>query len=128
MKDELSENEDYFHHSTARETKLGAFLRKHRIDEIPQLLNVFKGEMSIIGPRPEAYYHFQYFSERIEFYQLRKCVPQGLTGLAQISYPYTDTLEGTIEKLKYDFYYISNLSFKNDLIILFRTINHILIG
>jgi lipopolysaccharide/colanic/teichoic acid biosynthesis glycosyltransferase len=121
-------NENYLHHNYERETKFGSFLRKHRIDEIPQLLNVIKGEMSLIGPRPEAYYHYEYFSDKIDGYWLRKSVPQGLTGLAQISYPYTDTLEGTIEKLNYDFLYIRDLSLKTDIMIAFRTLVQLLTG
>ncbi len=128
MTDSDVDGKENIHHCSNRETKFGTFLRIHRIDEIPQIINVIKGDMSLVGPRPEAYYHYEYFSEIIESYKHRKCVPPGLTGLAQISYPYTDTIEGTVGKLTYDFEYISNFSFKSDLIIIIRTFIQIFTG
>jgi lipopolysaccharide/colanic/teichoic acid biosynthesis glycosyltransferase len=116
----LDENK-YIVHSNELVTKFGNFLRIHRLDEIPQLLNVLKGEMSIIGPRPEAVSHYEFFAEKIESYSLRKIVPQGITGLAQINYPPTVTVEGAREKLKYDLKYINNLSLLSDIKIIYGT-------
>src|SRR5262245_36272453 len=94
-----------------RVTSIGGFLRKSRLDELPQLFNVVKGEMSIVGPRPERPEFVRTLSEKIPFYRQRHCVRPGITGWAQVNYKYGDTLEDTIIKLEYDLYYIKNLSF-----------------
>ena len=128
MIDCSSEDENFLVPCNERVTKLCAFLRRHRIDEIPQIYNVFMGDMSLIGPRPEVYFHYEYFSEKIQSYKLRKIIPQGISGWAQVNYPHTFTLDETIEKLNYDLIYIKNLSFKLDLIIAFKTIIQMFTG
>lgn len=108
--------------------RFGCFLRKHRIDELPQFWNVLKGDMSIIGPRPEIIQQYEYYSDNIDGYRLRKLIPQGITGWAQINYPHSSTIEGNTEKLKLDLYYIRNISFKTDFIIIYKTFLLILKG
>jgi exopolysaccharide biosynthesis polyprenyl glycosylphosphotransferase len=104
-----------------RITPIGRILRLLRLDEMPQLLNVLRGEMSIVGPRPERPEFVKMLSERIPFYRQRHCVKPGVTGWAQINYKYGETIEDTIAKLEYDLYYIKNLSPSLDLYILFHT-------
>jgi sugar transferase (PEP-CTERM system associated) len=111
-----------------RVTPVGRFLRKLRIDEIPQLFNVLKGEMSIVGPRPERPEFVQALSEKIPYYRQRHCVRPGITGWAQVNYKYGDTLEDTIRKLEYDLYYIKNMSTSLDSYIIFLTIKAILLS
>jgi lipopolysaccharide/colanic/teichoic acid biosynthesis glycosyltransferase len=108
--------------------RFGCFMRKHRIDELPQFWNVLKGDMSIIGPRPEIIQQYEYYSGIIPGYRLRKLIPQGITGWAQINYPHSSTIEGNAEKLKLDIYYIRNISFKMDFIIICKTLLLILKG
>lgn len=110
----------------ARVTRLGYFLRKFRIDEIPQLYNVLKGEMSLVGPRPERPEFVETLKKRIPYYSERHYVKPGVTGWAQVSYPYGASVEDAIEKLRYDMYYIKNISLFFDLRIIFRTISVIL--
>lgn len=107
---------------------LGGFLRRHRIDELPQFINVLKGDMSIIGPRPEIIHEYNYYSEKIPNYRLRKKIPQGITGWAQVNFPPCESVEETAKKLRYDLEYIENINFRMDLRILFRTILLILKG
>jgi sugar transferase (PEP-CTERM system associated) len=104
-----------------RVTPVGRFLRKTRLDELPQLFNVVKGEMSIVGPRPERPEFVRTLSEQIPFYRQRHFVKPGITGWAQINHKYGDTLEDTITKLEYDLYYIKNLSPALDAVIMFHT-------
>jgi sugar transferase (PEP-CTERM system associated) len=111
-----------------RVTPVGRILRKLRIDEIPQLFNVLKGEMSIVGPRPERPEFVQALSEKIPYYRQRHCVRPGITGWAQVNYKYGDTLEDTIRKLEYDLYYIKNLSPSLDGYIIFLTVKAILLS
>lgn len=111
-----------------RITKIGRFLRKWRLDEIPQLLNVIKGEMSLVGPRPERYVFIKEFEEKIPFYTQRLAVRPGLTGWAQVKYPYASSIEQTEEKLQYDLYYIKNMSFLLDLVVLVKTVKVVLFG
>lgn len=113
----------------ARITKVGYFLRKSRIDELPQLLNVLKGEMSFIGPRPERpefVFGKNSIERQIPFYQIRHLVRPGLTGWAQINFEYGSSLEDTLEKLQYDLYYLKSRSFLLDLSILLKTIKIVL--
>jgi len=105
-----------------RVTRVGGFLRKSRLDEIPQLFNILKGDMSIIGPRPERPEFIEGLSKVIPFYSERHFIKPGLTGWAQIRYPYGASVEDAIEKLRYDLYYIKNFSFYLDAIILLETI------
>jgi len=104
-----------------RITPLGRWLRSLRLDELPQFFNVLRGEMSIVGPRPERPEFVQTLSEQIPFYRQRHCVKPGITGWAQINHKYGDTIEDTIAKLEYDLYYIKNLSPSLDLYIIFHT-------
>jgi exopolysaccharide biosynthesis polyprenyl glycosylphosphotransferase len=104
-----------------RVTPIGRILRKTRLDELPQLFNVVRGEMSIVGPRPERPEFVNVLSEQIPFYRQRHCVKPGVTGWAQINYKYGETIEDTIVKLEYDLYYIKNLSPSLDAYIMFHT-------
>ena len=104
-----------------RVTRIGRIIRKMRMDEIPQMLNVLKGEMSFVGPRPERPYFVKRLKEQIPYYSQRHAVKPGITGWAQIRYRYGDSVQDAIEKLKYDLYYIKNMSFLFDLAILFET-------
>jgi len=111
-----------------RITPVGRVIRKFRLDELPQLFNVLRGEMSIVGPRPERPEFVQILSSRIPFYRQRHCVRPGITGWAQINYKYGDTLEDTIEKLEYDLFYIKNMSFSLDTYIIFHTLKTMLLS
>ncbi len=111
-----------------RVTRVGRFLRKTRIDEIPQLINVLRGEMSFVGPRPERVEFVEELTHDIPFYQERHLVKPGLTGWAQINFPYGASKEDALEKLQYDLYYIKNRSFMLDSIILLKTIKTVLQG
>ncbi len=111
-----------------RITPLGAFLRKYRLDELPQLWNVLKGEMSIIGPRPEQEAMVALYSKSIPSYSLRHSICPGITGWAQVTQGYTATTSETKTKLLYDAYYIKHLSPSLDLKIIFKTIQTILTG
>ncbi|HEY9723556.1 MAG TPA: sugar transferase [Oscillatoriaceae cyanobacterium] len=104
-----------------RVTKVGAFLRQTRLDELPQFWNVLKGEMSLVGPRPERPEFVSMLSQAIPFYDRRHAVLPGVTGWAQVMFPYGASVEDAKEKLQYDFYYVNNRSFYLDLKILFRT-------
>ena len=111
-----------------RVTRVGRIIRKLRIDEIPQMVNVLKGEMSFVGPRPERPFFVEKLKEKIPYYYLRLSVKPGITGWAQISYPYGDTEEGALEKLQYDLYYIKNISVFFDVQIIFESLKVILLG
>jgi len=104
-----------------RITPLGWWIRKLRLDELPQLFNVLKGEMSIVGPRPERPEFVRELEKRIPFYMQRLCVKPGITGWAQINHKYGDTIEDAIAKLEYDLYYIKNLAPALDCLIMFHT-------
>lgn len=113
-----------------RITRVGKWLRKTRLDELPQIWNVLKGEMSFVGPRPERP-EFAFSDEllsQIPFYQVRHSIKPGLTGWAQIKYPYGASIKDTLHKLQYDLYYIKNRSFILDLAIILKTIKTILSG
>ncbi|TVM03551.1 MAG: hypothetical protein CV087_04365 [Candidatus Brocadia sp. WS118] len=125
---ELNTGAVYTSDNDPRITKVGKFLRKWRLDEIPQLLNVIKGEMSLMGPRPERYVFIKEFEEKIPFYTQRLAVRPGLTGWAQVKYPYASSIEQTEEKLQYDLYYIKNMSFILDFVVLLKTIKVVLFG
>jgi sugar transferase (PEP-CTERM system associated) len=109
-----------------RVTKIGMFLRKTRVDEIPQLWNVLRGDMGFVGPRPERPEFVAWLSEELPFYYLRTLIRPGLTGWAQVRYGYGATLAETKEKLEYDLYYIKHMSLGLDLLIMFETIKTIL--
>ena len=109
-----------------RVTKVGMLLRKTRIDEIPQLWNVLRGDMGFVGPRPERPEFVNWLNEELPFYYLRTLIRPGLTGWAQVRYGYGATLAETKEKLEYDLYYIKHMSLGLDLLIMFETIKTIL--
>ena len=109
-----------------RVTKVGMFMRKTRIDEIPQLWNVLRGDMGFVGPRPERPEFVPMLQEALPFYYLRHLIRPGLTGWAQVRYGYGATLAETREKLEYDLYYIKHMSLGLDLLIMFETIKTIL--
>lgn len=106
-----------------RITKVGKFLRKVRLDELPQVLNIIKGDISIIGPRPERPEIVSQLEARMPYYSLRHIVKPGLTGWAAIHQHYTDTLETSLQKLQYDLYYIKNRSLLLDASIILRSVN-----
>jgi sugar transferase (PEP-CTERM system associated) len=109
-----------------RITPVGRWLRLLRLDELPQLFNVLRGEMSIVGPRPERPEFVQVLSERIPYYRQRHCVKPGITGWAQINYKYGESVEDSAVKLEYDLYYIKHLSPALDLFIIFHTLKTML--
>lgn len=111
-----------------RVTPMGRILRRFRLDELPQLWNVLKGDMSIIGPRPEQVQFVKQFEREIPFYQWRHRVKPGITGWAQVQQGYAAGVEDTMEKLEYDLYYVKHLSVWLDLSIMFRTVRIILTG
>ncbi len=111
-----------------RVTRLGRFLRKTRIDELPQLYNVLKGDMSFIGPRPERPQFVEKLKTTIPYYSERHFVKPGITGWAQIRYPYGASEKDALEKLRYDLYYIKNMSFFLEMTIVFETIKVMLFG
>ncbi len=110
----------------ARVTKFGKFLRKSRFDEIPQFINVIKGEMSVIGPRPERPVFVKELSEKIPFYEVRHLVKPGVTGWAQVNAKYGVSAEDALEKLQYDLYYIKKRSFFLDISIVIKTLSTII--
>jgi exopolysaccharide biosynthesis polyprenyl glycosylphosphotransferase len=105
-----------------RITRIGKIIRKVRIDEIPQMINVLKGEMSLVGPRPERPYFVEMLSKEIPYYKRRLKVRPGITGWAQVKHKYDETIEDVKIKLRYDLFYIENMSLRMDFKILFRTI------
>lgn len=111
-----------------RITRLGIFMRKTRIDELPQLINVFRGEMSFVGPRPESVSYVKILEEEIPFYALRHTVLPGLTGWAQVMYPYGASVEDALHKMEYDLYYIKHQTFIMDLMIFFKTVKTVVFG
>jgi sugar transferase (PEP-CTERM system associated) len=114
--------------SDSRVTRVGWFIRKVRIDELPQLINVLKGDMSFIGPRPERPYFVEQLEDDNPFYSERHAVKPGITGWAQISQPYGASLQDARKKLSYDLYYVKNHNLLLDIIILIQTVRVILFG
>ncbi|MBI5563148.1 MAG: sugar transferase [Deltaproteobacteria bacterium] len=112
----------------SRVTRMGSFLRKVRVDEFPQFLNILKGEMTLIGPRPEAASLVELYTREIPFYAERHMVTPGATGWAQINYRYGNSIEDAREKLKYDLYYIKHRNLVLDLVILLKTIRTVATG
>ncbi len=111
-----------------RITPLGRYLRRTRLDELPQLWNVLRGDMAFVGPRPERPEFIEWLSRELPYYHLRSIVRPGITGWAQINYPYGASLEESKEKLCYDLYYIKNMSLAFDLYIIFQTVKIVLFG
>ena len=111
-----------------RITPVGRVLRRARLDEIPQLWNVLRGDMSFVGPRPERPEFVEWLSREIPYYNMRHIVLPGITGWAQVNYPYGASLEESKEKLCYDLYYVKNMSVAFDLIIMFQTVKIVFLG
>jgi lipopolysaccharide/colanic/teichoic acid biosynthesis glycosyltransferase len=114
--------------SDSRITRVGAFIRRTRLDEIPQFLNVLAGEMAVVGPRPERPSFVEELRKVYPFYDKRLTVKPGITGWAQVKLEYDTSIEDVADKLKYDFYYIENMSLFLDLEILARTLFVVLTG
>jgi sugar transferase (PEP-CTERM system associated) len=111
-----------------RVTRVGRFLRKFRLDELPQAINVLNGEMSLIGPRPERPYFVDHLIQAIPFYDLRHYIKPGITGWAQVMYPYGASIEDARQKLQYDLHYVKHRSMLWDLKILYKTVKVVLFG
>lgn len=111
-----------------RVTPVGRVLRKLRLDELPQFFNVLRGEMSIVGPRPERPEFVEVLGQQIPYYHQRHTIPPGITGWAQINHKYGDTLQDTVTKLEYDLYYLKHLGLSLDLYILFNTVKVMLLS
>ena len=109
-----------------RITRFGKIIRRLRIDEVPQLYNVLKGEMSFVGPRPEREYFVKQLEEQIPYYSIRHTVKPGITGWAQVCYGYGASVEDAVEKLNFDLFYIKNMTTLLDIIIVLRTIKIVL--
>jgi exopolysaccharide biosynthesis polyprenyl glycosylphosphotransferase len=112
----------------SRVTRVGRVIRKIRVDEIPQFWNILRGEMNFVGPRPERPHFVKQLAEEIPYYEQRHLIAPGLTGWAQIKYPYGSSVEDARQKLQYDLYYIKNQSLVLDAVILFETVKTILFG
>jgi sugar transferase (PEP-CTERM system associated) len=111
-----------------RTTRVGRIIRKLRIDELPQIINVFQGDMSFVGPRPERPFFVDQLKEKIPYYSMRHEVKPGITGWAQVRYPYGASLDDAMQKLQYDLYYAKNHTLFLDLVILFSTVEVVLWG
>jgi exopolysaccharide biosynthesis polyprenyl glycosylphosphotransferase len=111
-----------------RITRVGGWLRRYRLDELPQLLNVLRGELNLVGPRPHPVTNFELFTQKIPFYSLRCVVRPGLTGWAQVRQGYANSLDEETEKMRHDLYYIKHMSAWLDLRILLRTVGIVLSG
>jgi lipopolysaccharide/colanic/teichoic acid biosynthesis glycosyltransferase len=112
----------------ARVTKVGKFIRKTRIDELPQILNVMSGDMAFVGPRPERPEFVRELKETVPYYEKRHCVKPGITGWAQMNYPYGACLKDTFNKLEFDLYYVKHQSLFLDFLVLLQTAEVILFG
>ena len=112
----------------SRVTRIGAIIRRLRVDELPQLVNILKGEMSLVGPRPERPEFVEQLQKTIPFYFIRHVIKPGLTGWAQVNYKYGSSKEDALEKLQYDLFYVKNMSFMLDVKIIFRTIRVVIFG
>jgi lipopolysaccharide/colanic/teichoic acid biosynthesis glycosyltransferase len=111
-----------------RVTRVGAFIRKTRLDELPQLINVLRGNMSFVGPRPERPEFVDQLERTIPYYRERHTVKPGITGWAQLCYPYGASEKDALEKLQYDLYYVKNRSLLFDLAIIMQTVEVVLWG
>ncbi|MDP2644836.1 MAG: TIGR03013 family PEP-CTERM/XrtA system glycosyltransferase [Desulfobacterales bacterium] len=111
-----------------RITRVGGIIRKLRLDEIPQFINIFKGDMDMVGPRPERPVFVRQLEAHVPYYNLRHTVRPGLTGWAQVNYPYGENIEDGREKLQYDLYYVKHFSWYLDVLIIFLTIKTVLFG
>ncbi|CAN7318113.1 TIGR03013 family PEP-CTERM/XrtA system glycosyltransferase [Pseudoduganella sp. LjRoot289] len=111
-----------------RITRIGRWIRKLRIDELPQMLNVFRGEMSFVGPRPERAFFVEQLARDVPYYEVRHSIKPGITGLAQVRYQYGASVDDAVQKLQYDLYYVKNNSLFLDLLILIDTVQVVLLG
>ena len=111
-----------------RITRIGRFIRRTRIDELPQLLNILAGTMSMVGPRPERPEFIEELTSKVPYYSQRLIAKPGLTGWAQINYPYGNTIEDALQKLQYDLFYIKYQSVVFDFSILFNTVKTVVLG
>ena len=111
-----------------RTTRVGRIIRKLRVDELPQMFNVFKGEMSFVGPRPERPFFVRELTTRIPYYAARHSIKPGITGWAQVRYAYGASVDDTVEKLQYDLYYVKNHTLFLDILILIDTVEVVLWG
>jgi sugar transferase (PEP-CTERM system associated) len=111
-----------------RTTRVGRIIRKTRIDELPQIFNVFMGDMSFVGPRPERPYFVAELNQQIPYYAVRHTIKPGITGWAQVRYSYGASVDDALEKLQYDLYYVKNHSLFLDLMVLFQTVQVVLWG
>ena len=112
----------------SRITKIGSFIRKYRIDELPQLFNVLRGDMSIVGPRPERRYFIDEISKTTPKYQLLQRIKPGITSLGMVKFGYAHNVPEMIQRMRYDILYIENMSISLDLKILFYTVSTVLQG
>ena len=126
--DAEAEGAQWASENDSRVRKVGAFIRKTRIDELPQLFNVIRGDMSMVGPRPEREVFIKELEKEIQYYRFRHAVKPGLTGLAQVSYPYGASLEDAIWKHKFDIHYIKHHSTLLDMKIFLKTVKVVLFG
>lgn len=125
---EISNKPQWASEDDPRVTKVGKIIRKLRIDELPQIFNVLKGEMSLIGPRPERDYFVKQLNEHIPYYNVRHSIRPGITGWAQVRYQYGSSIEDSLQKLQYDLYYVKNNSLFLDIVILMDTVRVVLTG
>jgi len=113
--------------SDTRVTRIGKLMRSTHLDELPQVLNILRGEMSLIGPRPERQEFVMRLEKKIPFYRCRLSVKPGLTGWAQVEYPYASSDKDALVKLQYDLYYIKHQSFTLDICIILKTVVEVLL-
>jgi len=111
-----------------RITRVGRIIRLLRIDEFPQILNVLKGDMSFVGPRPERPYFVKQLDEEVPYYNVRHSIKPGITGMAQVRYAYGASVADAVQKLQYDLYYVKNNSLFLDLLILIDTLQVVILG
>jgi exopolysaccharide biosynthesis polyprenyl glycosylphosphotransferase len=128
MRPAASDGSEWVRDNEQRITRLGKWLRRFRLDELPQFVNILRGDMNLIGPRPHPASNVPLFEEKIPFYALRSAVRPGVTGWAQVKYGYANNLEEEIEKMRYDLYYIKHASVWLDLRIVIDTIKIVLLG
>ena len=112
----------------SRITRVGNFIRKTRIDELPQFFNVLRGDMSLVGPRPERPFFVEQLTRNIPFYDMRHVVRPGCTGWAQVRWRYGASEEDAMQKLQYDLHYIKHLSLRRDLLVMFDTLKVMVLG
>jgi exopolysaccharide biosynthesis polyprenyl glycosylphosphotransferase len=128
MRPRLERRSEWVHDNADRITRVGKWLRRFRLDELPQMVNIVRGEMNLVGPRPHPTCNQAIFMERIAYYGIRSAVRPGMTGWAQVRYGYANNIEEETEKMRYDLYYIKNRSLLLDVEILIRTVGTIVLG